>query len=77
VDDEPRELRKIFTREDDVNEINDLEKLREREARLETEIADEKRELGIRTHNLIGLTEQLSDCKKAIGALTVGKMETT
>jgi hypothetical protein len=55
----------------------ELEKLRDEEARLEYEIAQEKGGSDFLTSNITSLTTQLSECKKAIGALTIGKMFTT
>jgi len=49
----------------------ELQKLRAREAKLEAEIVDEKRECDLRMENLKRLALHLSDCKKAIAQLSV------
>jgi len=55
-------------------ELPELEKLRACEARLEAEIAEEKRDLARTMKNLNRLVLMLSDCKKMIGELTLVKM---
>jgi SMC interacting uncharacterized protein involved in chromosome segregation len=49
----------------------ELHKLRGREAELESQIKDEKRECDLRMENLERLALHLSDCKKAIEQLSV------
>jgi hypothetical protein len=57
-------------------EPTELEKLRAEEARLEELLAGEKVERDLRIRNITKLVYQISECKKAIGALTIGKIAT-
>ena len=49
----------------------ELKKLRAKEAEIESQIKDEKRECDLRMENLERLALHLSDCKKAIEQLSV------
>ncbi len=51
--------------------IADLNKLREREAKLEASIAEEKREMDLRSANVARMAEELSNLKKIIGPMAL------